>query len=383
MLPEYGYFMRDQPNENKPARRSGFRMAVFALAATTIGLMLLEGLASFVWLGVDLAGLWTSGDRVIELSEERHCQYDKEIGWVHKPNSMISDLYGPGCSITINEDGVRGLENYAGSKPRELFRTICLGDSFTMGYGVDDRDTFPQLLENQGGDPLQVINMGQGGYSVGQCYLWLKRLSFSLQPDAVVCVFIVEDFNRLGVDVARNGYATPRFTELGGQLQIENIPVPPRLDPGALLLQPGEVSDVLSKHSSLVRTIGKMVPSSSTSSEHVLSTGVVIIRELTQFCREQGVPIVLVLAPTEPELFYAPSITNYQSVSSILAEFTASYEIPYLDVRPNFKSASPETARLFLDEAFHHYSPQGNQIVAEALAHWLPNVVAGFPAAVE
>jgi hypothetical protein len=130
-----------------------------------------------------------------------------------------------------------------------------------------------------------------------------------------------------------------------------------------------------------------MVPSSSssssTSSEDVLSTGVVIIRELTKFCREQGVPIALVLTPTQPELFYAPSIANYQSVSSVLAEFTTRYEIPFLDVRPMFKGASPEAERLFLDEAFHHYSPKGNRIVSDALIDWLPGVVSGFPTAAD
>lgn len=362
-------------------KRSRWRKIGFACAATVIGLILLEGSVSLAWIAIDLAGLWSSGQRVEVLKEETHCQYDSEIGWINKPDTVVEDHYGPGRTITINHDGVRGLENYISTSRHDRFRTICLGDSFTLGYGVDDQNTFPQMLERTAGDSLQIVNMGQGGYSVGQSYLWLKRLLGRIEPDAVVCIFIVEDFRRLTVDRTVNGYATPQFVESDGMLRILNTPVPAPLEPGSLLLQPGQLASLLSRHSSLVRAMGQFAPAATPMDyETALSTGVAILREIHQLCSRRNCPVALALTPTRSELQSLASLAEYEKVSTILLEFSASIDVPYLDVRSDFVEAGFTLDEMFLDEAFQHYSPVGNRIVADSLARWLPEAVPGFPA---
>jgi hypothetical protein len=54
---------------------------------------------------------------------------------------------------------------------------IVLGDSFAMGWGVDDRKTFAKLLERRSG--LRVLNAGMSGYDTVSEMLMLKRLDTS------------------------------------------------------------------------------------------------------------------------------------------------------------------------------------------------------------
>ena len=133
---------------------------------------------------------------------------------MHVPGTSLSEFYGPGRGLTINRDGFRGVEDYIGHKPKDRFRVVCLGDSFTLGYGVDDRDTFPARLERI--EPrVQAVNMGQGGYSVGQCCLWHRRTGASLEADALVFAFIADDIWRMGGERMANGYAKPQFAAVG------------------------------------------------------------------------------------------------------------------------------------------------------------------------
>lgn len=202
---------KSQPETEKKAPKSLIKRVGFSVLAVSLLLIFLEGLLSAVWVGLEVGTLLSDGPRVAELKEEFHCQYDEELGWANKPGTRLEDFYGPGKSITINANGVRGLSDLSKDKPDGTFRAICLGDSFTLGYGVDDRETFPFLLQEEGGAGVETVNMGQGGYSIGQCYLWLKRLGPELKPDLVVCIFIVEDFRRLMTGRTANWFATPRF----------------------------------------------------------------------------------------------------------------------------------------------------------------------------
>ena len=108
------------------------------------------------------------------LAERLHTEYDPLLGWINKPNISIDHMYGPNVYLKTNGQRFRNKDDFTVRVPERKIRVICSGDSFTLGYGVDNEHTWCNLLERI--DPrIQSVNMGQGGYGVGQAYLWYKR----------------------------------------------------------------------------------------------------------------------------------------------------------------------------------------------------------------
>jgi hypothetical protein len=71
-----------------------------------------------------------------------------------------------------------------------------LGDSFTLGYTVDRKDLFVDLLENkyrEEGRKIEIINGGTEGYSTDQELLWLREEGLKFAPDLVVMNFYQND----------------------------------------------------------------------------------------------------------------------------------------------------------------------------------------------
>ena len=78
------------------------------------------------------------------MAERRHTEYDAELGWVSVPGHAVPDIYGPGRSITINRQSFRNKREFPERAPAGKLRVICSGDSFTLGYGVDDDATWSE-----------------------------------------------------------------------------------------------------------------------------------------------------------------------------------------------------------------------------------------------
>ncbi len=92
----------------------------------------------------------------------------------------------------VNAIGIRGGA-ISVSKPPGVYRILMLGDSFTMGKGVGDNDTFSaQLSEtlNGAGSPasrrVEVLNAGVDSYAPILSLLQLKSLPAELDADLVV-----------------------------------------------------------------------------------------------------------------------------------------------------------------------------------------------------
>jgi GDSL-like Lipase/Acylhydrolase family len=96
----------------------------------------------------------------------------------------------------INRQGMRADRDYAYVKPAAVRRIVCLGDSFTAGYEVQQEETFASVLERelQGrGLNVEVLNAGVSGFSTAEEVLYLERELWRYEPDCVVLSFFAND----------------------------------------------------------------------------------------------------------------------------------------------------------------------------------------------
>jgi hypothetical protein len=206
---------------------------VFAFAGSILGLCVVEGFATGAAISLELWTQWSERPKVVNLREESHCQYDEELGWINKPDTTIADFYGPGLNISINHNGLRGVQDF--DPDSQHYKIICLGDSFTLGYGVGDQQTIPYHLQQQFDGRNSSGQYGQGGYSIGQSWLWLKRAGPDLKPD-LVCAFSFLKISTASVDdsYCQWIFHTTDLMLLKVAWKISNVPVPPKLERGHL-----------------------------------------------------------------------------------------------------------------------------------------------------
>ena len=92
-----------------------------------------------------------------------------------------------------NKLGLRGRETTM-EKPADTKRILMLGDSFTMGKGVEENETFAVLVEESlqeslsacGGGTVEVLNGGVDSYAPILSYIQFDRDLASFSPDLVI-----------------------------------------------------------------------------------------------------------------------------------------------------------------------------------------------------
>lgn len=337
------------------------------LALLLVLLLLLEGGASAV--------LFLRDSRTARpLAERLHTTHDPELGWVNLPGVHRPDLYGPGLTLTTNARGFRGAAPVESAVPTGRLRLICSGDSFTLGYGVGDTDTWCHRLQML--DPrLETVNMGQGGYGFDQAYLWYRRDGATITHDVQVFAFITDDFRRME-SPSFLGYPKPTLAIRGDSLVVEHVPVPDRSRGIAGWLTRNARPLGSLRTVQLLRRLqargerGTPVPADSPPTRAVVAR---VIAELQRQHAARGSRLVLVLLPTAYEL--DGMTEDAADWTRFLADEAASLGATYLDLFPTFRALEPaERASLFLAEgqvsypaAAGHYTAAGNGLVASEL----------------
>jgi hypothetical protein len=125
-------------------------------------------------------------------------------------------------SVTILQGGIRS--NGHGDVRDASEPILAVGDSFTFGTQVSDRDTWPAQLEKLSG--RRVINGGVFGYGIDQAFLRARRLLSRDRFSTVIFSFIPDDIRRCQMSVEFGG-AKPYFDFKDGRLTLENVPVSP------------------------------------------------------------------------------------------------------------------------------------------------------------
>ncbi len=155
--------------------------------------------------------------------------FDPQLGDVPTPNQKGRKIR-PGLfdhTYSHNSLGLRGSKEYSFEKPTGQ-RILFLGDSFTYGYGVNDDQTFPYLIEKhllQDHIPVEVINAGVSGKGTDFELKFFQVLGYKFKPDLTVLCFTANDFidNERGeyFSVSPDGEISPKtLKRSGGLLKI-------------------------------------------------------------------------------------------------------------------------------------------------------------------
>jgi hypothetical protein len=100
-------------------------------------------------------------------------RFDPSLIYIYQPNARcLQQNIEFKDSIYINKAGLRDDDNSLISPD-----VICLGDSYTMGWGVEQQQSFPQIIEKKTG--LKVLNAGISSYGTARETLLLNRLDTS------------------------------------------------------------------------------------------------------------------------------------------------------------------------------------------------------------
>jgi lysophospholipase L1-like esterase len=142
------------------------------------------------------------------------------LPWVLRPGAVDRqvDPYGEfDCEFRINSSGLRDDE-VASPKPAGVKRILMLGDSMTVGWGVEQSESFAGRLDallNRGaaagspGTRYEVVNCGWASwYTTDGAYVFLEHRIDELDPDLVVLDFFLNDPAELRPDDWRPRGAT-------------------------------------------------------------------------------------------------------------------------------------------------------------------------------
>lgn len=124
-------------------------------------------------------------------------KFDATLGWTKSPSTSLRRHTGEfDVTLQTNSRGLREPESVGYQKPAGTTRILLVGDSFTLGYTVEGRDTLSQLLAERlraEGRNVEVINAGTEGYSTDQEVAWLLTEGIKYAPDIVVLQMFEND----------------------------------------------------------------------------------------------------------------------------------------------------------------------------------------------
>ncbi|MEW6058169.1 MAG: hypothetical protein AB1540_16305 [Bdellovibrionota bacterium] len=181
---------------------------LFVLASMLCVLALFEGLILFLLLNPAHLARFPQGtldrfkdiynrfDRVIIQMEEDFAVYDKDLFYTLKPGRFTFSNREFSTPYFVNAMGLRDSEESLVHP-----EVIVLGDSFAMGWGVGQQESFAEVLEKDTG--FKVLNAAISSYDTAREMRLLDRLDLS-RVKYVVIQYCDNDFDA-NESFSRNG----------------------------------------------------------------------------------------------------------------------------------------------------------------------------------
>jgi len=317
-------------------------------------------------------------------------RFDPALGWSKQRGQRVHRKTAEyDVTFELNTLGLRDDADLTVAKPPGVFRVLCLGDSFTLGYAVDREDLFVDQLEqwwNAEGRNVQVVNLGTEGYAIDQEVAWLEEHGAAWAPDLVLVVGYDNDLYYHSQD-RYLAFPKPRYTP-SGQRERARL-----ADPGlgglrtstalGRLLFPGQALDRIAHPANghLLAEFGPLMNEPPAFMEDVEARTRGIFTALAREAHTLGAEVVFMPIPSHSavdedyarlfsenkSLLGAPRNTwNPNRASDLLLESAQGAGVPTLDPRAHLRAAAAAGAALYFRSDFH-LNPAGNRALTEFL----------------
>ena len=137
-----------------------------------------------------------------EVPVGRHFEHN-EIYWAADPDlesaSFAHREVDGAFEVSTNADGLRA-PFHPEAKAEGVYRVLILGCSTTFGWGVQDEESYPavveRILRERGVSSVEILNGGQPGYTSFQGLWFYENVGRRYDADLVLFGFVVQDARR-------------------------------------------------------------------------------------------------------------------------------------------------------------------------------------------
>lgn len=312
-----------------------------------------------------------------------------------EPRIAVREQVNPNLAFTASTDARGFRANGATPRPEQpgATRILCLGDSYTFGYGVDDAQTYPAQLESllaraypEAG--VAVLNAGVPRYGLDDAISFFRRKGPAIKPSLVIFQFFLNDLQDMVRqppfgDFLLQNFQAPRpnaLQRLAGRTELyrfaqklniaraNRTPAYASDEQRRLFVQGSPFRDSLTpRQRELVSTYEGIVSEASAEELSPLwqeyREKILLLRDMVE---REGSRFLFVIVPDDHQ------VSRYQlTASACLARFLHDAGVDVLDCTSPFMAATFEgDAALYL-AADPHCSPAGNGLIARLIADGL------------
>ncbi|WP_043600381.1 SGNH/GDSL hydrolase family protein [Solidesulfovibrio magneticus] len=159
-----------------------------------------------------------------------HPKFYSDLAGSLRPDVRAVARWHPDLPFLYTTDK-QGLRNSVPPVAQANRRILCIGDSYTFGFGVPDAQTFPsqlQMLLNSwpGPNRFQVVNAGVMGIGIIENLHYFQTKANRMPADLMVLQFNIYDIELLRSDVEVQNYRKGKpFAPLEDRLLAEDVNV--------------------------------------------------------------------------------------------------------------------------------------------------------------
>jgi hypothetical protein len=274
-----------------------------------------------------------------------------------------------GCvEVKINSLGLREREELQpDNKAPDEKRVVCIGDSFTFGWGIPVEQCWVRLLEErlrESGDNIRTINCGASGAIVADEYATgLEHRFGRFQPDVVVVSLYPNDLvPSMGLCVIG---PQPKATGLlvFDYLRLATMRDPLDLDPAHDWLR--ELLDLPREQGELGMVYGPDKPFEAMWSQQGPQRAIVAMRD---WCNNHNSKLVVILWPFLQGL--GPSVWHpFEQLHEAVAVYCEQVSVPFLDLLPVLRQTPAR--ELWVTPSDLHANPRAQRLVTPAIAEFV------------